>query len=489
MKKEIRVRFAPSPTGPLHIGGARSALFNYLFAKHFNGTLILRMEDTDQERSSREAEENIKQSLKWLGIEWDEGIDVGGDFGPYRQMERLNLYRKYVERLLEKGKAYKCYCSEEDLKAERERMKQRNEMPRYTGRCRDLTEEQCLALEREGKRPVIRFRVPEGRILTVNDLVRGKVQFETDGIGDFIILRSDGIPTYNFAVVVDDALMQITHIIRGEEHLSNTPRQLLLFEALGLKVPEVAHISLILGKDRSKMSKRHGSTSVAEYRKRGYLPEALVNFLALLGWAPEGEEEIFSLEELIQNFSLNRVSKSPAVFDLEKLKWINGYYIRKSPIERLVALAVPHLQQAGLIGEELSAAERDYLTKVVEIVRSNLSCMEEINLYARQFFIDSIEFEDEKAKGLLMQERVPEVLELFQRKVEGADEINSREAKSILKEISKELNLGGKKVFMPLRVALTGQKHGPELHELISVLGPARAVQRVRNAMKQVRKG
>ncbi|MBS3971192.1 MAG: glutamate--tRNA ligase, partial [Clostridia bacterium] len=296
MLGKVRVRFAPSPTGPLHIGGARSVLFNYLFARGANGTLVLRIEDTDLERSNRESEENIKASLRWLGLNWDEGIDVGGPFEPYRQTERLDIYEKYVNQLLASGHAYKCYCTEEELEEQREECRQKGELPRYLNRCRKLTEKEQgeLAKNRKG---VIRFRVPAGEIIKIDDRVRGIVTFESDGIGDFIIVKSDGIPTYNFAVVIDDATMEITHVIRGEEHLTNTPRQILIYKALGLPEPTFAHVSLILGKDKSKMSKRHGDTSVEQYIKKGYLPEALINFLALMGWAPEGEEEIFTMEQ------------------------------------------------------------------------------------------------------------------------------------------------------------------------------------------------
>ena len=318
MEKEIRVRFAPSPTGPFHIGGARSALFNWLLARKTGGKLILRIEDTDLERSSRESEENIKAALKWLGMDWDEGVDVGGEYGPYRQTERLDLYRKYTEQLLAEGKAYHCYCTDEELEAERQALAAQSQMPRYMGKCRNLTPEQIAAFEKEGRKPTVRFRVPAGQQIVIHDMVRGDVVFDSDGIGDFVIVKSDGIPTYNYAVVIDDALMHITHVIRAEEHLSNTPRQSLIYDALAFEKPIFGHISLILGKDRTKMSKRHGATSVDQYRKLGYCPKGIVNFLALLGWAPNSEQEIFTTEELIQAFSMDHVAKNPAVFDLDK---------------------------------------------------------------------------------------------------------------------------------------------------------------------------
>ena len=293
---EVRVRFAPSPTGPFHIGGARSALFNYLLARKTGGKLILRIEDTDRERSTPESEENIKAALKWLGMDWDEGVDVGGPNGPYHQMERLDIYKKYTDKLLAEGKAYYCYCTDEELEEERQSLIKEGKMPRYMGKCRHLTEEQIAQFKAEGRKQTVRFRVPADQQILVRDMVRGDVVFDSNNIGDFVIVKSDGIPTYNYAVVIDDALMHITHVIRAEEHLSNTPRQCLVYDALGFKQPTFGHISLILGKDHTKMSKRHGATSVDQYRQLGYLPEAISNFLALLRLAPNSEHEIFSMD-------------------------------------------------------------------------------------------------------------------------------------------------------------------------------------------------
>lgn len=331
MSEQIRVRFAPSPTGPFHIGGARSALFNWLLAKKYtDGKFVLRIEDTDRVRSTKESEENIKAALKWLGLDWNEGIDVGGEYGPYRQTERLDIYKKFTDKLLAEGKAYYCYCTEEEIEAERQALRAQNKMPLYGGHCRNLTPEQIAKYEAEGRKPVIRFRTPCDQSVKFDDMVRGKMSFDSNGIGDFVIVKADGIPVYNYAVVIDDALMHITHVIRAEEHLSNTPRQVVLYEALGFPVPKFGHISLILGKDHTKMSKRHGATSVEQYKNLGYLPEAIVNFLALLGWAPQSEQEIFSIDELIKEFSMDHVAKNPAVFDIDKLNWINAQYMKKS---------------------------------------------------------------------------------------------------------------------------------------------------------------
>lgn len=316
MEKKVKVRFAPSPTGPFHIGGARSALFNWLYAHHMNGTFLVRIEDTDLKRSTKESEENIKDSLKWLGLNWDEGIDVGGDNGPYRQTERLDIYNAEVKKLIDEGKAYYCYCTEEELEESRKEQIAAGKTPVYDGHCEHLTQEQIDQYKAEGRKPVVRLKVRKDGVFAFDDMVRGHVEFQASGIGDFIIVKSDGIPVYNFAVVIDDAKMGITHVIRAEEHLSNTPRQLAIYEALGYEVPKFGHISLILGADHKKMSKRHGATSVTEYRNMGYLPQAMFNYLALLGWAP-GEQEIFSVDELVKQFSMNRVSSNDAVLILK----------------------------------------------------------------------------------------------------------------------------------------------------------------------------
>ncbi|MHB8157851.1 MAG: glutamate--tRNA ligase, partial [Desulfocucumaceae bacterium] len=417
---EIRVRFAPSPTGPFHIGGARSALFNWLFARRHGGTFIVRIEDTDLERSTRESEENILASLRWLGLDWDEGIEAGGPHGPYRQTERLDLYTGCARQLLESGQAYYCYCSEEELAAERERLMAAGDLPRYTGRCRNLCEEEKSAMESQGRRPVIRFRVPAGETVVVNDLVRGEVSFECSGIGDFVIVKSDGIPTYNFAVVVDDHTMSISHVIRAEEHLSNTPRQVLIFQALCWDLPIFAHVSLILGKDRSKMSKRHGATSIEQYMNLGYLPEALVNFLALLGWSPQGEEEVLSLDQIKDQFSLDRVAKNPAVFDLDKLNWLNGQYIRHTPVEKLTSLAIPYLRQGGYIKKEINPELRTWLEAVLSIVKDYINNMSEVTDHVDMFFAETISPADEEARYALADEHAPAVLSLLRDKLEAA---------------------------------------------------------------------
>ena len=486
-EKKFRVRFAPSPTGPFHIGGARSALFNWLLARRYGGQLILRIEDTDLERSSRESEENIKAALRWLGMEWDEGIDVGGDHGPYRQTERLPIYAEYTERLLASGKAYRCYCTDEELEAERQVLMAKGETPRYMGKCRNLSAAEEQKLIDAGRKPTVRFRVPENQNITFHDAVRGTVSFDSNGIGDFVIVKSDGLPVYNYAVVLDDALMEITHVIRAEEHLSNTPRQILIYQALGLPLPTFGHISLILGKDRSKMSKRHGATSVDQYKALGYLPAAVVNFLALLGWAPPGEQEIFSSEELIALFSLDHVAKNPAVFDIDKLNWINSQYLKKLSLEEITDMALPHLREAGMIGEQLSAEQLDWVRQVVAAVREYVSFTAQIPEYAAVFFHDDIVMENDEAAAILKDPDVERVMAEFLVKLSQLDTITGEQVQATLKAIGKELKLGGKKVFMPVRVALTGKMHGPELVALIPLLGVERTIARIRHSMALVK--
>jgi nondiscriminating glutamyl-tRNA synthetase len=469
--KQIKVRFAPSPTGHLHIGGARTALFNYLYAKRNGGKFLVRIEDTDLARSSYESEQVIINDLKWLGINWDEGIDVGGENGPYRSTERTGIYKEFIDRLIESGKAYYCYCTQEELDAERKAAEEKGELPLYSGRCRQLGDEQRKKFEEEGRKPTIRFRVPENEVIRIDDKVRGTVEFDSNGVGDFIIVKSDGIPVYNFAVVIDDHLMGISHVIRAEEHLSNTPRQILIYDALGFEKPEFAHVSLILGHDRTKMSKRHGSTWVEQYRDAGYLPEAIVNFLALMGWSPESEEEIFSMEQLVEQFSLDRVSKNPAVFDNDKLNWMNSQYIKAAPLERITDLAIPHLKNGGFIGENISPETYMWIKKIVSCLRNGLSYVSEITQKVGIFFGDSVTPENEETAEVLKGEQVPVLIETFMNKIKEAEVIDEEFGKSVFKVIQKETGIKGKNLFMPVRVALTGQMHGPEIYEVIDILG------------------
>ena len=478
-----RVRFAPSPTGPLHIGGARSALFNYLLARKSGGQFVVRIEDTDLERSSKESEVNIFESLNWLGLDADESVQVGGDFGPYRQTERLDIYKKYADQLLAEGKAYYCFCTEEEIEKERAEAMEKGEMPIYSGKCYHLSKEEAEQRLAAGEKAVVRLHVPEGEKLVVDDAVRGVVTFESDGVGDFVIVKSDGIPTYNFAVVVDDHLMQISHVIRAEEHLSNTPRQIAVYNALGWDVPKFAHISLILGEDRKKMSKRHGATSVTQYEKMGYLPEAVFNFLALLGWSAGDKDEIMTKEEIIENFDLGAVSKSPAVFDMEKLKWLNGHYIRECSIERLVDLAIPFLQEADYLPETVTEEQKAWVALIMQALQEKIHTIHDILDFMPLFVGEDIVIEDEEAKAVLAEETVPTVIAAFKQKLAELPEWNAPDVKKIFKAISKETGLKGKQVFMPIRIALTGQMHGPDLHFIIPVMGPELVEKRLKKTV------
>ncbi|NLB88723.1 MAG: glutamate--tRNA ligase [Syntrophomonadaceae bacterium] len=481
---KIKVRFAPSPTGPLHIGGARSALFNYLVALNSGGEMVLRIEDTDLERSRREYEEEIIDSLRWLGIDWTEGVDIGGENGPYRQTERLDIYSKYVETLMDMDMAYECFCTEEELEAERQELLAKGEMVRYLGKCRHLTPEERQAKKDAGIKPATRFKVPDNKVLVVNDLVRGQVTFETSNMGDFIIVKSDGIPTYNYAVVIDDVMMGITHVIRAEEHLSNTPRQLLIYDALNFKRPEFAHISLILGSDKQKMSKRHGATSIIQYREMGYLPDALFNFLALLGWSPEGEEEIISKQEIIDQFSLKRVAKSPAVFDMDKLNWINQQYIKKLTLDELKNLVIPYMEKSAY-ADQIKELDDTKLSLLVAATRDYLVCLQDINVHIEVLFKD-ITYE-EKALEELKQPETAHVLQTF---IDNCPDFKEpEEAKAYLKQVVKDLKLKPKNVFMPVRCALTGQVHGPDLPMMITFWGKDEVIRRIQHSLAAVNKG
>lgn len=474
----VRCRFAPSPTGYLHIGGARTALFNYLFAKKNNGTFIVRIEDTDLERSSLESEKVILNDLRWLGITWDEGAEVGGEYGPYRSTERVEIYKRYVDELLEKGLAYYCYCSEEELEEERQNLLKNGLMPRYMGKCRNLTKEQIAKYEQEGRKPTIRFRVPENETLLVEDLVRGDVEFNTNDIGDFVIVKSDGIPTYNFAVVVDDHLMKITHVIRGEEHLSNTPRQLLIYKAFGWEIPKFAHVSLILGKDRTKMSKRHGSTHVEQYREKGYLKDGLINFLALLGWSPQDETEIFDMDYLINNFTLERVSKNPAIFDLDKLNYINSQHIKRKSIDEIYEMSLKFFIRANYVSENEIESKKEMLKRIISVIYDGLDYLEQIIEKAEVFFNNDIKLEKE-AEEVVKWENAKLVVEAFENKMKNVDTLDIDIVKNIFKQIQKETGIKGKNLFMPIRVALTGKVHGPELVEIVQIVGKENILKRL----------
>lgn len=486
MSNQIRVRYAPSPTGHLHIGNARTALFNYLFARNQGGKFIIRIEDTDKKRNIEGGEESQLKYLKWLGMDWDEGVDVGGKYGPYRQSERNDIYKKYYEELLDKGLAYKCYCTAEELEAEREaQAAEGNDMAGYSGKCRHLTADDIEKLESEGRRPSIRFRVPEGKVYAFSDMVKGDVSFESDGVGgDFVIVKQDGTPTYNFAVAVDDHLMEISHVLRGDDHISNTPKQLMIYEALGWEPPIFGHMTLIVNENRKKLSKRDESIIqfIEQYEELGYLPEALFNFITLLGWSPAGEQEIFTREEFIEKFDANRLSKSPALFDKQKLTWMNNQYMKKQELDTVVELAVPHLVKAGLVSEHMSNDESQWVRGLVDLYHDQMSYGAEIVSLSQLFFKEELEL-DEEAKAVVSGEQVPVVLEAFLNEIDNLEDFEGPAIQASIKAVQKETGQKGKNLFMPIRVATTGQTHGPDLPKSIALLGKEKVKNRIKSIL------
>jgi nondiscriminating glutamyl-tRNA synthetase len=480
MSNEVRVRYAPSPTGHLHIGNARTALFNYLFARNKQGKFIIRIEDTDKKRNIAGGEESQLKYLKWLGIDWDESVDVGGEFGPYRQSERNDIYQTYYNQLLENGHAYKCYCSEAEIEAEREEQTERGETPQYSGKCRHLTAEDRAKLESEGREPSIRMVVPEGRTFTFDDMVKGTVSFESEGMGDWVIIKKDGTPTYNFAVTIDDYLMKISHVLRGDDHISNTPKQLMVYEALGWEPPIFGHMTLIVNESRKKLSKRDESIIqfIEQYEELGYLPEALFNFITLLGWSPAGEEELYSKDEFIQIFDANRLSKSPALFDTNKLTWMNNQYMKKVDVDTVLKLSLPHLVKAGRLGENLTDEEQLWTKSLVALLQEKLSFGAEIVGLSDMFFKDEAEYEEE-AKEVLAGETVPEVLKAFSDELEKLENFKADEIKAAMKSVQKSTGQKGKNLFMPIRAAVSGQTHGPDLPQAIELLGKAKVLKRI----------
>ena len=468
----MRVRFAPSPTGHLHVGNARTALFNWLLARGHGGTFILRIEDTDVERSTLESERGILADLRWMGLEWDEGPDVGGGHGPYRQSERLELYASHARELIQKRLAYYCFCSAEQLEAERKLAMAEGRPPMYSGACRDLDPEQTQARVTSGERAVVRFRVPEEGEVKFDDAVRGEVVFGMDVIGDFVLVRSDGHPAYNFAVVIDDALMQVTQVIRGEDHISNTPRQVLLYEAMGMEPPAFAHLSLVLGPDHAPLSKRHGATSVAEFRAKGYLPEALVNYLALIGWSPvtEAEQaeaalggpnpELLPIDEMARRFSLSRVSHSAGVFDEAKLAWMNRQYMKQAAPERLALECWSWLAERKWVGERTEAARQFVAESLLPIAAGSVDRLDEVAERV-QFVFD---WDEAGAAALVAAEgEGRKAVEAFAEETKGQLLVDKDSFRAVMNRVKERTGLKGKAIFHPVRVALTGAESGPEL--------------------------
>ncbi len=461
----IRTRFAPSPTGALHIGGARTAIFNWLFTRHNGGEFILRIEDTDQTRSTEESISEILDAMTWLGLDWDEG--------PFRQSGRLSAYQGHAQRLLESEKAYRCYCTPGELETRRKEAQSQGRVYRYEGKCRSLKSHS------DNKPFAVRLKTPDSGSIEVDDLIRGDITFDAKEIDDFIIQKTDGFPTYNFAVVIDDVTMDITHVIRGDDHITNTPKQVLIYEALGYDVPKFAHVSMILGSDKTKLSKRHGATSTVAYRDMGYLPEALVNYLARLGWS-HGDQEVFSKEELVEKFTLDNVGKSPAVFNPEKLLWLNGLYIRNKSPEEIAKLVIPFLEKKGL---QVTLDER--LIKIVESLRERAKTLADFAESADYFFIEEINYEEAGRKKFLTLEVIP-IFEVLIEILSSLEDFTVPELEKIFGEIIEKRGLKMVQIAQPVRVALTGGTVSPGIFEVMEILGKEKVVERLRKALSHM---
>jgi glutamyl-tRNA synthetase len=462
---KVILRFAPSPTGHLHIGGARTALFNWLYARSQGGKFILRIEDTDQVRSTKESIDAILESMTWLGLDWDEG--------PVYQTDRLSLYREHVDKLLQEGKAYPCYCTPEELEEKRQKALREKRKPKYDGHCRHLKEAP------PGRIPAIRFKVPAHGVTVLRDLIKGTIEFENAELDDLIIQRSDGWPTYNFSAVVDDALMSITHVIRGDDHVNNTPRQILLYEAFNYPLPEFAHVPMILGSDKTRLSKRHGATSVMAYKEMGFLPQALVNYLVRLGWS-YGDQEVFSQHELVEKFSLENVGKSAAVFNTDKLLWLNGLYLRQEKPDALAERLLPFLESRGLTSRSMI-----WLTEIVKTLQERSKTLAEMADQARFYFRDDWEV-DEKAAKKYLTENIKEPLRMLISRLESQSEPDEKALEEIFKEIvaQKGVKLGA--IAQPVRIALTGRAVSPGIYEVMRILGREEVLRRLSKALEKL---
>ncbi len=474
----VRVRFAPSPTGFLHIGNARTALFNWLFARRCGGTFVLRIEDTDIERSSERSMLSIMDDLRWLGLEWDEGPDVGGEYGPYRQSLRNHIYEQYFNVLKEKKLVYPCYCTPEELEDRRLASAAKGEPPRYDNRCRDLSIEQKNNYEKEGRKPSWRFKVSPKTVI-VKDIIRGDVSFDCSLMGDFVIFKQDGMPTFHFAVSVDDMCMKITHVVRGEDHLPNTPKHILLWEAFGHVPPLFAHNTLTLGPDGERLSKRHGAVSVVEYKRLGYLPEAILNYLALLGWSSGDKKELFTLKELSEAFDLEGLSTSQALFNKDTLDWVNSWYIRNTDLSRLTDLCLPYLKKEKLIRGSVSEDVFRNLEKMVEVIRGNLVTVAQCSEYMKIFLSNTVDITDVKAQEILKAEYIPLLFKILKEFFEKTDKITLDSIKKIFSETQNITGVKGKNFYMPLRAALTGMLEGPELVDVIPLLDKEKILKRL----------
>jgi glutamyl-tRNA synthetase len=473
----------------MHVGNLHTALFSWLTARSQGGTFVLRIEDTDEVRSTAEALDVIYNGLRWLGLDWDEGPDCGGPHAPYVQSERLDIYHHYLKRLEEQGRVYKCYCTPEELEQERQIMRARGLPPRYSGRCAKLSDAERKALEDEGRPACVRFRVKETGSTVIHDLIQGDVTYENALIADTVIVKTSGYPTFHFAVVVDDALMEITHVVRGVEHLPNTQIHIQLQEALGFPTPQYAHLPIILGEDRTKLSKRHGAVAVTDYAAQGYLPDAMFNFLALLGWAPGGEEEYLTREQIVERFSLSACSKAPAIFDLKKAEWLNGEHIKRADPEQLVAHVLPRLQAAGLFEPDPTPERRAWLRKVVALMQERTRLLTVFEGWARYFFTDDYEYDDRAREQWLSKPETAPVLEKLADRLEKLTDWTSESIEVCVRELAAELGLKAASVIHPCRAAVTGTTVGPSLFHLLELLPQASVVARLRRTAELVAAG
>jgi glutamyl-tRNA synthetase len=479
----VRVRFAPSPTGALHVGGARTALYNYLFARGLGGTFILRIEDTDAARSTAESVAAIYDGLHWLGLSWDEGPEAGGTHGPYFQSERRDLYRRHAEALCAAGQAYLCYCTAEELEQRRQAQLARGEALSYDGRCRHLSDAERARLVAEGRTAAVRYALPEDAgAVGWEDVVREHVEFQGEVLDDFVVLRSDGLPTYNFACVVDDHAMEITHVIRGDDHISNTPRQILLYRALGWETPRFAHVPMILGSDGSRLSKRHGATSVSAYRELGYLPETMVNFLALLGWSLDGQREIFTLAELEQAFRLERVGSNPAIFNHEKLEWMNGQHLRALSEPDRVDRVTRYLEAHG---RSLAGRSAEWRAAFVRAMGDRLKTLADAEIYGAFALDEQVEMEHAAWAEVLAKPEVGPRLSAIARAIEADGEFSLASLERITRELCAQLGIKAGELIGVMRVALTGRKVSPGIFDVIWLLGKERAVARLNSAAER----
>jgi len=489
----FRVRFAPSPTGFLHVGGARTALYNWLFARHHGGTFILRIEDTDEARSTDESMTAILNGLRWLGLDWDEGPGLAGpqgskgEYGPYYQMLRTDIYRKHLDQLVASGKAYACFCTKEDLEQMRTRAMLAKRPPKYDGRCREIPRTKAEERIKNGEPHVFRFARPHEGSVEIQDVVKETVRFESELLDDFIIMKSSGIPTFMFAGAIDDHLMKITHVIRGDDHLSNTPRQIQLFDAFGWKEkPLYAHISMIHGPDGSRLSKRHGATSIEEFQREGYLPEVMLNYLALLGWSTSDSQQLFEpaehFKELVQKFELERCQKSPAVFDMEKLKWMNGVYIRKLSREDLLKRTWPYLVSAGLVGENADEALKDYIHRALMLEQEKLVRLSDAPGLIDFFLHDKVVFDPAAVTEVLNKEGATLVLKGVRSEFEKLPQLTAPNTEQACRDYAKSHGLKNGQVFHPVRVAVSGRTKGPSLFHMLEVMGKERVLRRLQEA-------